>query len=324
MSRARPLFVGSFKALTLLGTLLGSAGIASGPAACGSTSSADSLPPITGVTVRAESLTAGLGCGPKATQVLKYLVVAFGANPADTNAIEKRYDEFLAASIYDCFADGQLVELPISGGSSRYELQVYAYNAAAYAAAGGDAALKAITARLAALRAAMQVDGGADNRSAIAAELAALGETNPTYSTTCDATQFPNVQSLAVCEPLSLGATSTGATVAPARAVLSTASFPGPDGGVVTCDDQYVSVRYRYSASRAASPFTAPAESRCSTLTSKGLEPFVITVSPAVAPASYVFELALLRSDGSTFGLTTCGAETSPGLTSAAVCQPVQ
>jgi hypothetical protein len=342
--RARPPFFGFSRALRALGSpgasgalsavrplspllvaLLGVVAAASGPVACGSTAGSDALPPITGIVVRAETLTVGHGCGQKATQLFKYLVVVFGANPADTSATEKRRDELVAANVYDCFADGQFVELPVSGGSSDYALEIYAYNAAAYAAAGGDSAFKGIVGRLQGLRAAVQADGGAAEREAVKAELATLAATNPTFSTTCDAAQFPDVQSLAVCQPLALGSTALGAAPNPATVVVPAASFTGADGGVVRCDDQFTNVRYRYAPATASSgAFTEPEESRCSRLTDKGLEPLIITVSPATAPASYTFELALLRSDGSVFGQTTCGAETSPGITTSAVCKPVQ
>lgn len=292
-------------------------GVAVGPAACGSTSGTDALPPITGIVVRAETLTSGHGCGPKATQVFKYVALVFGANPAAPDV----RDELLAANVYDCFADGQFVELPLSAGSAQYALQIYVYNSAAYAAAGGDAGIKGITGRLTALRAAVAADGGAPERAAVKAALAALPATNPTYSTTCDAAQFPDVQSLAVCQPLAAGTGGVGTSTTPATAVLSAGSFPVADGGVVTCDDQYASVRYRYGT---GGTFTEPTDARCSRLTDKGLEPFVITVSPAVAPATYAFEVALLRSDGSLLGTSSCTAETSPGLTSSAVCKPVQ
>lgn len=323
MTRSRQWFTGL--STTLLTALVAIVGVVTGPTGCGSSGSTDTLPPITGIVVRAETLTAGHGCGTNASQVFKYLVVVYGANPADTNVPTKRYDEFLAASTYDCFADGQFVELPVSGGSAQYKLQVYVYNSAAYAAAGGDSGLKSLTATLEGLRARVPADGGAGgeaDRAAIRAELAKLPGTNPTFSTTCDATQLPDVQSLAVCQPLSGGATGVGVVGStPATVVLPTASFPSSDGGTVACEDQYTSVRYRIIASGIAGE---PAESRCNVLASGGLQPFVITVSPAAAPASYAFELALLRSDGTVFATTTCRADTSPGLTSTAACKPVQ
>lgn len=316
MSRSRLLFLGFLTPLALLLAILG---VASGPIGCGSSGSADTLPPITGIVVRAETLTAGHGCGTSAQQVFKYLVVAYGANPQDPT----RRDELLAASVYDCFADGQFVELPVSAGSSQYALQVYVYNSTAYAAAGGDPIVKGHAARLGALRAdVVSSEGGAGARAAVQAELATLPGTNPTFSTTCDATQFPDVQSLAVCQPLAPGGSGVGVVAStPASVRLETSSFDASDGGKLTCDAQYATVRYRTVTGGFA---TQPVESRCNVLTSTGLQPFVIMVSPAAAPASYAFDLALLRSDGTALGTTTCRADTSPGVQSIAVCKPVQ
>jgi hypothetical protein len=317
VSRARLLILGFLAPLSILASIL------AGPAACGSTAGTDTLPPITGIVVPAEALTTGHGCGRNATQIFKYLVVVYGVNPADANLPpnEQRRDEFLASNVYDCFADGQFVELPASGGSARYALQVYVYNAAAYDAAGGDAAIMGKTARLASARAALLNDGGAAERETIQTELAALPATNPTFNTTCAATQSADVQSLAVCDPLRPGASAVGTTAATATVVLSAASFPAPDGGTVTCDDQYTTVRYRFGT---GGTLSAPVEARCSHVTANGLEPLVITVSQAVAPASYVFEVALLRNDASALGLTTCTAQTSAGLTSSATCAPIR
>ena len=68
MSRSRLLFLGFLTPLALLLAILG---VASGPIGCGSSGSADTLPPITGIVVRAETLTAGHGCGTSAQQVFK-------------------------------------------------------------------------------------------------------------------------------------------------------------------------------------------------------------------------------------------------------------
>lgn len=302
MSRARPQFSGFSAKLARLALVLA---VGAGPVACGSSGTTETLPPITGIVVRAETLTTGYGCGPSATQVFKYLVVVFAANPADAGPDAGTVqDEPLAASVYDCFADGQFVDLPTVGGNARYALQVYIYNAAAYAAAAERSVdLKGIAARHA------------------KAEIADLPKTNPTFTTTCEALQLQDVQSLAVCQPLSTGASAIAQQPsAPATIKLDTSFFDKAAGGKVTCDDQYTSVRFRYGTGGA---FSEPAEERCRQLTNQGLQPFVITVSPAAAPASYVFELALLRSDGTLVGTTTCGAETSPGLTSTASCTPI-
>ena len=259
--------------------------------ACSGTGTSDTVAPITGVVVRAETLTVGRGCGRSATQIFKYAAVVLGKNPSSG-----AFDTFLAGNVYDCFSDGQFVELPPSGGSFEYTIAIYAYNETAYRAAT-DAKVRTA-----------------------AASPSALPATNPTYSTTCKALQIELVQSLAVCQALAVGAPGTGATPAAASVVLPTTTFATADGGTVTCENEFVSVRFRSMVGGTTSEVT---ESRCVTLT-PNLQPFTIVISPAVAPASYVIELALLRGDGTVVGQTTCGAETSPGVPSPAVCKPIQ
>jgi len=256
------------------------------PIGCGSTSASDTLSPITGITVRAETLTAGRGCGRAPTQIFKYAVAVFGRNPNDL----AKLDTWVAGGVYDCFTDAQFVNVPSSGGSFDYSLQVFAYNEAAYRAAG-DAEVKA---------AALNPSN--------------LPRTNPTLTTTCTAQELDQVQSLAACQPLVIGAGGAGAAGTPAQpasVVLSAASFATAAGGTVLCDSSYTMVRYRADAN--GTPGTTT-DTRCNT---------TITISPAVAPASYAIQVALLRSDGTVVGETTCGAETSPGLTSSATCQPI-
>jgi hypothetical protein len=267
VSRARPL---SFVALCLL-------------IGCGSTSGTDTLTPITGITVRAETLTAGRGCGTGPTQVFKYAVVVFGRNPGNLAS----FDQLVTGGIYDCFTDAQFVNVPASGGSFDFNLQVFAYNAAAYQAAG-DAKIRAA-----------------------ALNPTTLPQTNPTLATTCTAQELDQVQSLAACQPPTDGAAAVGTPAQPASVVLSAASFTTAAGGTLGCDASYTTVRYRADAN--GTPGTTT-DVRCNT---------TITISPAVAPASYVIQVALLRSDGTIAGQTTCGAETSPGLTSSATCQPL-
>lgn len=262
--------------------------------ACGSSDTTAALVPITGITVRAETLTADLGCGRGGSQIFKYAVVVFGKNPNGLGT----FDTYIASNVYDCFSDGQFVNLPPSGGVTDYMLQVFAYSAQSYQAAGGDAAVRAAVL----------------NPSTLPA-------TNPTYSTTCTATEVGDVQALAACKPLSLGASAVTTSPAPATVTLDAGHFPHGDGGTASCDGEYATVRYRATPSGGlAGPIT---DVRCSHLTAKGVEPVLITIAPAVAPSRYRIEVALLRDDGSVFGQTTCAADTSPGLTTSAVCQPV-
>jgi hypothetical protein len=102
---------------------------------------------------------------------------------------------------------------------------------------------------------------------------------------------------------------------------LPAASFKGPDGGVYSCDVDFASVRYRVGVD---GRFGDPTTSLCSQPTPSGPTPFVITLSPAAAPAALVIELAMLRKDGSLLAQTRCSADTSPGLSSTAACTPAQ
>src|SRR3954471_2972887 len=51
--------------------------------ACSGTTSSDVIPPITGIVVRAETLTTGRGCVRAPGQVFKYAAVAYGYNDGD-------------------------------------------------------------------------------------------------------------------------------------------------------------------------------------------------------------------------------------------------
>ena len=104
MSRARTSFL-SFAAVAL--ALIGALVVCG---ACGSSATTTVLLPITGITVRAESLTTELGCGPGDSQIFKYAVVVFGRDPNAFNT----FDVYIASNVYDCFSDGQFVDLPPS------------------------------------------------------------------------------------------------------------------------------------------------------------------------------------------------------------------
>jgi hypothetical protein len=287
VSRVRAAFVlTACSALALLASgASGAAGLG-----CGSSDATAILVPITGVTVRAESITTGLGCGRASNQIFKYAVVVFGPNPMALGT----FDTPLAGNVYDCFSDGLFVNLPATAGSTDYRLSVYAYNAQAYEAATD-----------AKIRAALS-----------GANAATLAATSPTFTTTCSATEIPDVQSLAVCQPLVAGAGGVGAPVMPATLNLPAASFATGDGGTATCDIHYATVRYRAKPSQGAAG--AITDVACGQVPSTG-----IAIAPVVAPATYGIEVALLRADGSVLGQTTCSADTSPGLISSAVCRPL-
>ena len=291
--------------------------------ACGSTSTETLFPPITGITVRAEALTAGRGCGTGSTQIFKYVVVV-------SVPVANAPPVYAAGNLYDCFTDGTFVDLPDIGTAS-YDIKVYAYNRAAFTA-GDDAGSAATASPIPGIiqnmndnRALVLSDGGPDKLARIEADLVRLRNTNPTYSTKCSAGQLQLVQSLAACRPLQLGTAGLDdgqpAAVPSASVRLSLDKFRKAGGSDVACGVQYVTVRTTVRVGNGAA--SVPTDMRCSGLDDAGLASSAVIINPAEAPASYAFAVELLRADGSTLGATTCSAETSPGLASAATCQPL-
>lgn len=285
MFRARLLFLAVFPLLAVA-------------AACSGTGTTDTQSPITGVTVRADSLTVGRGCGRGTTQIFKYAVVVLGLTTPATPTAPAKVDTFIAGGIYDCFSDAQFVSLPPSAQSFQYDVNVYAYNEAAFNDASTTTGI-----------------------SPTAQGWTTLPQTNPTFTTKCLTEQIPGVQSLASCKPVAPGVAGLEMTVADATVELSAASFDRVGGGKATCNVDYTTVAYRSGTdpNNLGAITTAP----CSRTTDGGVEPLTIKVSPAVAPAKYTIEVGLVRSDMTALGQTTCGAETKPGQTSAATCAPI-
>lgn len=181
-----------------------------GALACTSTGNT-TVTPITGIVVRAETLTAGRGCGTAATQVYKYAVVVFSADPGAVDPNDPAsYDQPVVGNVFDCFGDGAFVNLDTSRGSS-FRLEVYAYDKDAF-----DASASAI--------------------QAAGADVAALRATSPTWTTQCSATQQQEVQALANCAPLTPGLGGVEATAPVATTItLATSTFRLADGRVATC-----------------------------------------------------------------------------------------
>jgi len=153
--------------------------LAVGASGCGGSASSEVVAPLTGFTVRAESVTTGKGCGRGGSQVFKYVVLAFP---------EGLSDGALAANTYDCFADGTFVSLE-SNAERRYSLQVYAYNEAAFRAAETAGALQSV-----------------GETPVPASVLPSIRGSQPSWSTTCEAIQILDVQAVAACRPLLDGA----------------------------------------------------------------------------------------------------------------------
>ena len=138
-------------------------------AACSdTTTTSSSISPVTQVIVRADALLSGHGCGADDAQVFKYAatIIAADQKPA-------------GAGVYDCFADATFSNLTGSSTSVyTFTLRIQAFNAKTYTA--NAAAIADAVARS---------DAGALDGLA-------------TSKTACAATQQPNVQVLAVCDPL--------------------------------------------------------------------------------------------------------------------------
>ncbi|MBS2019856.1 MAG: hypothetical protein JST00_43740 [Deltaproteobacteria bacterium] len=283
-------FPGSYVALAL--ATGASVGAALGGVACSGTSSTETVTPITSIAVRAESVIAGKGCGRGAGQVFKYAVLVGKLDPTTPTAF--RNENKLAANVYDCFTDGTFVDLPTTDntGYGEFAVLVYAFNEAAWRAAGGDGPVLQAT----------------DDANTF------VQKTNPTWSTKCDAAQQPLVQTIARCNPLA-------PSKAAASVSLGLGSFPSA-AGPLTCDKDYTKVVYRFSIDGGAPGATS--ESPCSRAGSTAAEPVTIQISPATAPATYRFEVAPIRADGTAVGQTTCTATASPGLGSSAECAPLK
>ena len=277
--------------------------------------------PITGVTVQATSLLAGHGCGTGSSQVFKYAVVVNGVDAltASNNGIplsQKTYNVFQAANLYDCFSDGTFTNLQASNGLFAYHLEVYAFDQAAYVAAGGDQ-LVTLMGDLQQNKARQDLDianggTGATFAMTVANDLGILRGKQATYSTTCTAEQLGQVQTLAVCKPLSLGTDAGGSN--PATITLALDAFASSDGSVLSCTKDYASVRVTPTISGAAGPTIATTECTASPL----------TIRMASTPASYSLDVTLVKADETVLGTTTCAADTSYNLTVPAKCTPVQ
>jgi len=177
--------------VTTLSVLAGASGLLAALAgitsvvgvACTTDTDSGAITPITGIAIRADSLVQGFGCGTAPTQIYKYAAVvtyAVDAGPVCTEAGAAS----TFTGLFDCFADGVFPNLPACAtGSQSFQLDVYAYNQADYAAADANGQLES------------EVTGDP-------ATFAQLVASTATWTTTCEATQQANVEVLAVCAPL--------------------------------------------------------------------------------------------------------------------------
>lgn len=193
---------------------------AAGGVACTESSSTD-LPPTTGILIRAETLTAGHGCGEGPTQLYKYAVAVFGYGGEAAGPPTERasYDAFVTSNVFDCYTDSIFISLP-NNGNTTFRLEVFAYNRAQYDEG----------------RRTIDVAASVRPPSSVAGELRA--QTSPTWTTECTATQQEQVQALASCEPLAPGLSGLpghDGTAGPTTITLATTRFELPDGRIGTC-----------------------------------------------------------------------------------------
>lgn len=291
-----------------------------GLVACTSTTSSTTVATITGVVVRAETLTRGRGCGRDPSQVLKMAAVVYGYD--DT---AKTLTVPVAANAYDCFTDATFVNLPISpGGNADFRIDVLLYDEASYDAHKD------------------VVDGANAGETESATRVAAsLATTNPTWTTTCHATQLDGVQVLAACDPVTSGSSADGGAgdggaTEGAAIELATGSFTTAQGEVLKC---------RPDAGDAGLEETGDASSDAGDASDAGKEtrtfdtvrvryrtqevvgttvdvtcpaPFVLTDAPL---GDVVLDVGLI-SKGLPIGQTSCNVTAIPGATSSAVCAP--
>ncbi len=145
------------------------ASLSAGLAACSDTTTAAGVIPLTGISIPASTLTAGIGCGTGAGQIYKYAAVV--EDPA-------------FGRVYDCYADAAFVNLgPQSDGGGLFTIDVFLYDAPTYNANA----------------AAINADVGAVGA---ATELAKIPST---FMTTCTGTQIQNIQSVVQCAPVAAG-----------------------------------------------------------------------------------------------------------------------
>jgi hypothetical protein len=306
--------------------------------ACSGTTTSDVIPPITGIVVRAETLTLGRGCGRAPGQVFKYAAVAYGYNgsdfPAPAQAEKLAHDnpeKFspVTAAIYDCFTDGTFVQLPpqpTPNGILTYRLELYVFDATAY-----DRTSNEIVA----------VVNGIANKNE-EGDPKKLALTFPTWTTTCVGTQQQDVQVLANCDPIVFGnggiATGGDAGVKPAPAAieLATQQFALADGGAIACDEDG-GVPEAGPTDAGDAEAAAPIAPSTTFTTVRVVPSTPGAVGPSVdvtCPATYHFEppqqaaafsldVTLLGGNGARVGHTTCAASAEPGRTSSAACQPV-
>jgi len=237
------------------------------------------LTPVTGILVRADALVSGIGCGTRDGQIYKYAAAITQVDQFGQNEVSQRI-----GGVFDCYADGAFRQLsPGTYGSLSFLVRIYAFDRASYLAQDMSGSL----------------EGNATDWDRLQAY-------NPTYKTTCTATQQQNVEVLAVCPPLSAPPETT--------IQIGTGEFPTSEGISLQCKGAYATVQGSYTAGDASgdlAPVSCP-------------DPLVL--HRPNAPATYDFALRLLDTSmpPRSVAKVHCRASTTPRANAVAVCDPAE
>jgi hypothetical protein len=174
-------------------------------AGCPTTAATTTFVPITGVVIKSAALVTGFGCGQGPTEVFRYVAVLNYAVPPDAAAGSPTPvgQGSPWTNVFDCFTDGVFENLPALNGNLDFTVAVYAYDQAAYEAAGLPPDLGCA--------AGAPPDGAACPLGNLAFSTAQANQAS--WTTTCQATEQLGVPVLAVCAPL-------------------TSQFPAADAGI--------------------------------------------------------------------------------------------
>jgi hypothetical protein len=152
-------------------------------AGCPTTATTTTYIPITGILVRASTLTEGVGCGTAPGQVYKYAALLAYVDDGGLASAP----QYSFSGVFDCFADGLFSNLrPDPAGSTTFQLTILAWDQAAFPPA----------LQCDATDAAFTFCPG-DSPDVVTAN-----EGTPGWSTTCTASQTLGVSTVASCGPL--------------------------------------------------------------------------------------------------------------------------
>jgi hypothetical protein len=272
--------------LSIIGGASAALGVLASLAACGTTATTTGVTPITGIVIRSDSLVSGLGCGPGAHQVYKY-VAAVASDDAPTT--------YLYANAFNCYADGDFSTIPIpDSGNPSFTVMILALDKDAYDAQ------------------ASSVDGIFGKPQGDPTHPIAIAGIAPTWTTTCHATQQQSVAVLAVCDPLAATTpppppADAGSTT---RIQLDTASFPKADGGSFVCGTDFTTLRALFDQfPNQTGAIDCPAP---------------LVIDPAKSNVTYHLDITLTKGTNTVAIASGCTATTTPGQTTTPTCPAFQ